>query len=245
MQQFCKLLNCNDRSKIEMKPQSSNSPETLKKLLAIIIFSLALGYIDASVVVYLRAIFFPNGFVFPLFDFGVGPLWQKLLPIEAGREIAMFIVIFTAACLSSRQPQQRFAYFLLIFASWDIFYYLWLKILTGWPTSVMDWDILFLMPTVWASPVLAPLIVSLAMIICAAVILYRCSVGRPLQAALLDLLGAAFAGFITILSFCIAGQHIAEPDFRAYFHWELFIPAVLAACVLFLKACYRKQSEFH
>ncbi len=242
MPQFCKLLNCNNRSKIEMKSQTSNSPEPFKKLFAVIIFSIAFAYIDAAVVVYLRTIFFPNGFIFPLTEFGVGPLWQKLLPIEAGREIAMSVVILTAACLLSRQPQQRFAYFVLIFAGWDIFYYVWLKILTGWPVSIMDWDILFLMPAVWAAPVLAPLLVSTAMIVCAAVILYRCSVGRPLQAALPDLLGAVIAGFVMVLSFCIAGQHISEADYRSHFYWPVFALGCVSAIVLFLKCLFRTKT---
>jgi len=241
MPQFCKLLNCNDRSKIEMKSQTSNSPEPFKKLFAVIIFSIALGYIDASVVVYLRTIFFPDGFNFPLTDFGVGPRWQKLLPIEAGREITMSVVILTAACLLSRQPQQRFTWFLIIFASWDIFYYLWLKLLTGWPASLMDWDILFLIPFVWAAPVLAPILVSLAMIICAAVILYRCSLGRPLQATLPVLVGAGFAGFIMVLSFCIAGQYISDTDYRSHFYWPVFALGYVFAIALFFKCLFKPE----
>ena len=228
-----------------MKSQLSNSSETfseiLKKLFAVIIFSIALGYIDASVVVYLRTIFFPDGFSFPLMEFGVGPLWQKLLPIEAGREATVFLVIFIVACLLSRQPQQRFAYFVLIFAGWDIFYYVWLKILTGWPASLMDWDILFLIPFVWAAPVLAPILVSLAMIICAAVILYRCSIGRPFQATLPVLLGAGFAGFIVVLSFCIAGQYISDTDYRSHFYWPVFVLGYIFAIALFLKCLFRKE----
>jgi len=225
----------------EFSRTSEELHKALKLFLAVIAFSIALGYIDASVVVYLRTIFFPSGFVFPLLDFGIGPLWQKLLPIEAGREIAMFVVILTAACLLNRRPQQRFAYFLLIFASWDIFYYLWLKVLTGWPASVMDWDILFLIPFVWASPVLAPLLISLAMIICSAVILYRCSLSRPLRAALPDLLGAVFAGLVIVLSFCIAGQHISETGYRRHFFWPAFALGYVSAIALFLKCLRRPQ----
>ena len=215
---------------------------TLKRFFIAVLFSIALGYIDAAVVVYLRTIFFPEGFVFPLLGFGVGQLWDKLLPTETGREAAVFLVIFIAVCLLSRQPQQRFAYFLLIFAVWDVFYYVWLKLLTGWPASVMDWDILFLMPAVWASPVLAPLLISLAMIVCAVVILYRCSVGRPLQAALPDLVGAAFAGFVMVLSFCIAGQYISETSYCSHFYWLVFALGYVSAIALFLKCLFKKES---
>ena len=36
------------------------------------------------------------------------------------------------------------------------FYYLFLIPLTGWPKSLLDWDILFLLPVPWWGPVIAP-----------------------------------------------------------------------------------------
>jgi len=48
---------------------------------------------------------------------------------------------------------------------WDIFYYVFLKMMCGWPHSLLDWDVLFLLPLPWWGPVLAPVLISLLMIL--------------------------------------------------------------------------------
>jgi hypothetical protein len=53
----------------------------------------------------------------------------------------------------------------LAFGVWDIFYYVFLKVLTGWPHSLMDWDILFLLPLPWWGPVIAPVSIAVLMIL--------------------------------------------------------------------------------
>jgi hypothetical protein len=61
-------------------------------------------------------------------------------------------------------------YFLFAFGVWDIFYYVALKLLIGWPASLLTWDILFLIPVSWLGPVLAPVICSFTMIAMAVLI---------------------------------------------------------------------------
>jgi hypothetical protein len=208
---------------------------TFKRFLIAVVFSIAFGYIEAAVVVYLRAIFYPDGFTFPLAEFGIGPLWKRLLLTEVGREAATLVLILTASYMFAKARRQQVAYFLTIFAVWDIFYYVWLKVLLDWPTTIMDWDILFLIPVPWASPVLAPVLVSVIMLICAMIILYRSSLAKPLEATPLDLLCLSLGAVLMIVSFCIAGLHIKEPDYRSHFHWPLFAGGLAAAVALFLK----------
>jgi len=52
---------------------------TLKRFCIVVIFGIAFAYIEAAVVVYLRTIFHPDGFTFPLTNFGISPLWKQLL----------------------------------------------------------------------------------------------------------------------------------------------------------------------
>jgi hypothetical protein len=206
-----------------------------KRFCVIVVFGIAFAYIEAAVVVYLRTIFHPDGFTFPLINFGTNPAWRHLLLTEIGREATTMVIILTGSWLVGRSRQQRFAYFLTIFAVWDIFYYIWLKVLIGWPSSIMDWDILFLIPTIWASPVLAPLLVSLTMLIFAVIILYRYSRAKPLKTALIDWFGFSLAALIVAMSFCIAGRFITRPDFQTHFYWPLFALGQILAIALFLK----------
>jgi len=218
---------------------SDTSPQPLKAMLKrfciVVIFSIAFAYIEAAVVVYLRTIFHPSSFTFPLTEFGISPLWKRLLLTETGRETATLVLMLTAACLFGKNNQQRFAFFLTIFAVWDIFYYIWLKVLLDWPGSVMDWDILFLIPTAWAGPVLAPVLISLTLLIFAVIILYCSCRARVLRPTPPDWLIFIIAALVVVASFCIAGLHAAEPDFQSHFHWPLFAAGHLSAVALFAK----------
>lgn len=215
------------------------SPESLKTIIKrfciIIIFSIAFGYIEAAVVVYLRQIFHPDGFTFPLAVFGIESHWRRFLLTEIGREAATIVLIFTGAWLFGRNRQQRFAYFLIIFAVWDIFYYIWLKVLLNWPASIMDWDILFLIPVTWASPVLYPILISVTLIVFAVIILYRSCCNRPIKPTLLDWLAFCLAGLVVVVSFCIASLHSTKQDFESYFYLPLFAAGYLLSIAIFLK----------
>lgn len=125
-------------------------------------FSIAMAFSEAAVVVYLRQLYYPSGFVFPLTTVVLKNLW-----IEYLREIATIAMLASIAILSGKNRIERIAAFLFSFGVWDIFYYLWLKVLIDWPTSLFAWDVLFLIPVVWVAPVLAPIICAVMMIVMA------------------------------------------------------------------------------
>ena len=217
----------------------------LKRFCIVVIFGIAFAYIEAAVVVYLRTILHPEGFTFPLTNLGTSPLWKQLLLTEVGREAATLVLIFTGAYLFGRNLQQRFAFFLTIFAAWDIFYYIWLKVLINWPASIMDWDILFLIPITWASPVLAPVLISLTLLSFAIIILYRSSRVRALKVTRLDWLAFCLAGLAVVVSFCIAGLYITNSDFQPHFYWPfcwpLFALGYISAIAVFLKCLVKSK----
>lgn len=132
---------------------------TAKTILGVIIFSIAMAALEGAVVVYLRALFYPDGFsvAFKVID-------EKILRVELLRELATIVMLAAVGYITGHTAKQRLAYFLLSFAVWDIFYYAWLKALIDWPLSLHDWDILFLIPFTWLGPVWAPLVCSVTMI---------------------------------------------------------------------------------
>ncbi len=208
----------------------------------VVVFSIAFAYIESSVVVYLREIFHPAGFTFPLTEFGISPLWKRFLLTETGREAATLVLIFTASWLFGQNRQQRFAFFLTIFAVWDIFYYIWLKVLIDWPASLMDWDILFLIPTVWAGPVIAPILISLTLLAFAVIILYRSCGAKVLKLTPIDWCIFIVAALLVVASFCIAGLYATEPDFHFHFNWFLFAVGPVCAIVLFAKCLLKSKT---
>ena len=62
--------------------------KALNQFALVVILAIAFAYIEAAVVVYLRAIFHPAGFDFPLADVAAGLFKSDLLLIEIGREAA-------------------------------------------------------------------------------------------------------------------------------------------------------------
>ena len=134
--------------------------KAVRTVLWVTLFSIAFAFVEASVVVYLRAIYYPEGFALPL-----KAISSFHLGVELAREVATMAMLATVGILVGRTRWERVSHFMIAFGVWDIFYYAWLKLILDWPTSVFDWDILFLIPVPWIGPVIAPLLVSLCMIV--------------------------------------------------------------------------------
>jgi hypothetical protein len=119
-----------------------------------------LAWVESAVVFYLRT----------MID-RVQPYQQNPLPQFTGlakaelvRELATLVMLATVGWLAGRNSRSRIGYFLIAFGVWDVFYYAFLKVLTGWPQSLFDWDILFLIPLPWWGPVWAPASIAVLMI---------------------------------------------------------------------------------
>ena len=203
--------------------------------------AIAFGYIEAAVVVYLRQIFYPRVLCSPSSCSRFRPnraIWCWLR--SAGRPPRSSLCSPPACCLV-KVAHSAVAHFMTIFAVWDIFYYVWLKVILDWPASILDWDVLFLIPVPWAGPVLTPILVSIAMLVFAALILYRDSLGRPIKISFWDRFGFFAAGLIIVVSFCVAGKYMMQPDYAEHFSWAVFGASLVAGIVLFAKCVCKKE----
>lgn len=125
----------------------------------LIAFGIAFGYLEATVVVYLREIYYPAGFAFPILIVPIRLAW-----IELAREAATLVMLWAVACLAGRTRWERFGHFAFLFGVWDIAFYGGLYVTLGWPPSLLTWDLLFLIPLIWTGPVIAPVLISLFLI---------------------------------------------------------------------------------
>lgn len=142
------------------------------RVLVLTLFSISMGLLETAVVVYLRAMYYPNGFQFPVVS-----LSQTILVTELWRELATLIMLATIGYMNGETKSEKIAAFMYSFAVWDIFYYVFLKAFLNWPNSILDWDLLFLLPVPWIGPVLAPCLVSVTMILIYAIVMYKKSKG--------------------------------------------------------------------
>jgi hypothetical protein len=132
----------------------------LKKIIWLILFAIAMGMLESAVVIYLRELYYKDGFGFPLKTIPV-----SIARVETWREVATIVMLAGVGILTGINRLQRFAFFVLAFAVWDLFYYIFLYLFLGWPESLRTWDILFLIPAPWVGPVWAPCLLCLLMII--------------------------------------------------------------------------------
>jgi hypothetical protein len=143
-----------------------------RRLAALAVFAAAFGFVEAAVVVYLRAaVGLLPGYTGTLSQLqhssqsyhqeqSISEFPQSLLTIELYREAATMVMLISAALLAASGTSARWAAFLWIFALWDIAYYAGLWATVRWPASLTDLDVLFLIPVPWIAQVWFPLLVS-------------------------------------------------------------------------------------
>ncbi len=124
--------------------------------MTVTIYSIAMGYVEAAVVIYLREMLFAN----PRQLFPLRALDPQLAMVEIVREAMTIIMLAMVAILAGKKKFDRSMYFIYAFAVWDIFYYVFLRAAVGWPPSFTTFDVLFLIPVMWVGPVIAPLMIA-------------------------------------------------------------------------------------
>jgi len=219
-------------------------------LIALVLFGVSFGYVEAAIVVYLRALYEPLrqriepdrpvGELFPLIRLdqlqAEGPLHIRRLATELGREAATLIMLATIALAMSRNGREWFAGFMITFGVWDIFYYVFLKVLLDWPRSLLTWDILFLLPVPWVGPVISPVIVAVSMIAGGVILLWRESLGRPVGLNLLHWTLIVSGALMIILAFCWDYRNTASGGDPNPFNWGLFAAGEVVGFSSFLHA---------
>jgi hypothetical protein len=212
---------------------------------ALFLFGISFGYVEAAVVVYLRAIYDPirarihpgrgPDDLFPLISpqqlADAGPENPRRLAIEIGREAATMLMLAGFALAMARNFHEWIAAFGIAFGIWDITFYAFLRLMIHWPQSLATWDILFLIPVPWVGPVWAPVLVALTMIVCGLIALQRGMRARWRYAAII-LAGAAviFAAFIWDF------QNTTSGGMPNRFNWPLLLAGETIGLIGFFAA---------
>ena len=200
----------------------------------VFIFAVAMAWVESAAVFYLRTM-----------TDRINPYQPNPLPVigqweaaELVREAATLVMLLAVGLLAGRNWRSRLGYAAVAFGVWDIFYYVFLKAMCGWPRSVMDWDILFLIPLPWWGPVLAPVLISLLLILWGTL---ACQLERVRTPVLPELVASGFgaAGIALGLWVFMADAITAAPQgevairnaLPASFNWPLFCGALLLMAV--------------
>jgi len=214
--------------------------------LLVVIFAIAMAWVESAVVVDLRTL------VDRLEPYQTNPLpfMPKLGEVELVREIATLMMLWTVGWLAGHSRPTRWGYALLAFGVWDIFYYVFLKLIVDWPHSLLDWDILFLLPLPWWGPVLAPVMIAALMVIFGTLVT---QFDQPLwpsrRAWIFNFCGSALALFVFMADALRAvdgGVEAIRNVLPAWFNWPVFLIAfaLMAIPVLeLIKQIWKMQKD--
>ena len=189
----------------------------MRRVLWLGAFAVAMACVESTVVVYLRAAYCPDGFGFPLV-----PVPRSVFPIETVRETATIVMLLTVAALAARDRFESFLHFCFLFGVWDIFYYAWLLVFLGWPSSLLTWDVLFLIPLPWLGPVLAPVLVAAALVTGSLLLLRVRGLGVPIEPPRWAWALQVVAGLTIIVSFVWDWRAVIEGRVPESFPWGIF-----------------------
>jgi hypothetical protein len=208
----------------------------------VVAFAVAMAWMEAATVFYIRALV---GRIEP-YQAEPLPLQGPLGNVELWREAATLVMLAAVGCLAGRTWRQRAGYAALAFGIWDVLYYVFLRPISGWPNTLLDWDILFLLPLPWWGPVLAP--VSIAVLL----IVWGTMVTQGSDRAVRDTPARwtwALAGIGAVLALCIfmTDAFRALPDGRdailrvlpTGFNWPLFSTALALMATPVVRLGYR------
>lgn len=205
-----------------------------------------MAWVESAVVYYLRTM------VDRIEPYQANPLpiFGGLGRVELVREAATLVMLLTVGMLAGRTWHSRIGYAAIAFGIWDIFYYVFLKVICGWPHSLLDWDILFLLPLPWWGMVLAPLSIALLMIIwgtLASQLEWAQSTARSsVRVWFLNAVGIALALYVFMadaIHVASQGANAVRNVLPARFNWPLFCLALLLMAAPVIQFCRELPSQ--
>jgi len=220
---------------------------------ALFLFGISFGYLEAAVVVYLRAIYDPirqhlhpdrkPHDLFPLISpqqlADAGPENPRRLVIEIGREAATMVMLGAIALACGHTFYQSVAAFAVAFGVWDIVFYLSLKLMIQWPESLTTWDILFLIPLPWVGPIWAPAMVALTMIVCGLISLRYGGMWLSMS----NWIGIVAGALVIVLAFVWDFRNIAAGGVPNRFNWPLLLVGEAIGLATFTAALLNRESR--
>jgi hypothetical protein len=216
-----------------------------KKLISVTLFAIAMAYIEAAVVVYLRNLYGIEDLVLDLMPFD-----PHIALTEFCREIATLILLLSIGWTAGRKFQDRLGFTFFAFGMWDIFYYVWLRVLINWPATLMDMDLLFLIPLPWWGPVIAPVLIACLMVVWGTLVVIKTDKGLKVRMRWWELAGMLTGVLILLYTFMEDAIH-ALPATREQLNalsptnlnWPIYFCGLFITSFCLLFNFFRKSIE--
>ena len=202
-----------------------------KKLWWAGLFAIAMAYVESTVVVYIRRMY---GISDLLLD--IPPFDPVIVPIEVGRELATLVMLMAMGWAIGRTLQTRISFTFFTFGIWDIFYYIWLRLIIGWPNSLFSPDILFLIPLPWWGPVIAPVLIACLMVVGGVLAVISEDKGYAIKLSVVDWITLIVGVLMMLYSFMEDALSIMPADVETLtqlrpisFNWPIYLAGLICA----------------
>lgn len=209
----------------------------LKKLWWVGLFAIAFACVEAAVVIYLRQMYGIQDLLWdiPAFD-------PKIALVEVGREFSTLIMLLAVGWAVGKSLQARVGFAFFAFGMWDIFYYIWLKLLINWPESLLTPDILFLLPLPWWGPVIGPVLIAVLMVVGGSLAVIAADRGQVVRFSFYE--GISLLGGILVMLYSFMKDALAalptDPDTLSQlrpsaFNWPIYLIGLITAGYVVLR----------
>jgi hypothetical protein len=212
----------------------------------VVAFAIAMAWVEAASVFYLRRL------ADRVNPYQVNPLPMRgtLGRVELVREAATLVMLAAIGALAGRTSRARLGYAAIVFGVWDIFYYVFLRLISDWPKSLFNWDILFLLPLPWWGPVSAPVSIAVLLVV-GGTLASQSQVTHPVTPFTRTLwclhgLGIALALYVFMAYSLRAVVHGLDPTTLALpiaFNWPLFCLAVALLAAPLAQTGWRQRPQ--
>jgi len=151
------------------------------------------------------------------------------MAIEAGREAATLVMIGAVGLLVGRTWLERLAWSAVVFGVWDIGYYGWLYVFSGWPPSLNTPDLLFLLPVPWVGPIWSPVAVSVALVGVGLTAASALRSGRELALDRWHQVAGLGGGLLVVLSYTLDAGRLIGSGMPGPYPWPVFALGMVVA----------------
>ena len=225
---------------------ATSRPSRFGQWLGVVFFAVAMAWVESVVVLYLRSL----SQEFDPYEPVQLPLGANILRAEMVREAATLLMLGSVGWLAGQTWRSRVALAIVAFGTWDIFYYVFLVPLTGWPRSLLDWDILFLLPLPWWGPVLAPALIACVMIAGGTLVALRDSPEQPICPSRYPSLAALVGGTLALYVFMEDALRVLPEGVERFldlrperFDWPLFLLALVFLSAPVVELAWRARTS--
>lgn len=216
-----------------------------RKLPWVGLFAIAMAYLEAAVVVYLRRIYGISDLIL-----NVPPFDPQIAAIELGRELATLIMLLAVGWAVGNTQQARLSFAFYTFGLWDIFYYIWLRVFIQWPKTPLDPDLLFLIPLPWWGPVLSPVLVAMLMVVSGVLVIIQDDNGITVKFRTAQWVALAIGMLLMLYTFMADAIAALPADAQALsqvkpteFNWPVYLIGLGLVAFAIVRAVFTSASQ--